>query len=211
VSARARMILAIVAAVVVIALFYFLLIRSRQAELAQIRLDIETEENTSIQLTTELNRLKDLQDRAPELQAELAEMKQFVPENHEVPNFIFLVQDAATSAGVEFLRITPELPKVPLEQAPLAEVRMQIEALGGYFSIQDFIRRLHNLDRAVRLDSVAMTGEDEIPPVAITLEITARVFFELPADVPLTEGAVENVPPAPAEPGAASPEPATSP
>jgi Tfp pilus assembly protein PilO len=205
------MILAIVAAVVVIALFYFLLIRSRQAELAQIRLDIETEENTSIQLTTELNRLKDLQDRAPELQAELAEMKQLVPENHEVPNFIFLVQDAATSAGVEFLRITPELPKVPLEQAPLAEVRMQIEALGGYFSIQDFIRRLHNLDRAVRLDSVTMTGEDEVPPVAITLEITARVFFELPADAPLTEGAEENVPPAPAEPGAASPEPATSP
>jgi Tfp pilus assembly protein PilO len=201
------MILAIVASVIVIALFFFLFIRSRQTELAQIRSDIEAEENAAIQLTTELNRLRDLQDRAPELQAELAEIKQFVPENHEIPNFIFLLQDAATAAGVDFLRISPELPKVPPEQAPLAEVLMQIEGKGGYFSLQDFIRRLHNLDRAVRIDRLTMTGEDDQIPVPISLEISARVFFELPAEAPLTGEAVENVPPAPG----ATPTPATSP
>jgi Tfp pilus assembly protein PilO len=201
------MIFAIVAAVIIIALFFFLFIRARQTELAQIRSDIEAEENTAIQLTTELNRLRDLQDRAPELQAELTEIKQFVPENHEIPNFIFLVQDAATAAGVEFLRITPELPKVPPEQAPLAEVRMQIEGTGGYFSLQDFIRRLHNLDRAVRIDSLTMAATEESIPVPIALEINVRVFFELPAAPPLTQEGAENVP----APGAATPAPGTSP
>jgi Tfp pilus assembly protein PilO len=189
VNPRARMILAIVATVVVVALFFFLFIRSRQSNLAQIRSDIEAEENTSIQLTTELNRLKDLQERAPQLQAELAEIKQFVPENHEIPNFIFLVQDSATAAGVDFLSMAPELPKVPPEQAPLAEVRITIQAKGGYFSLQDFIRRLHNLDRAVRIDSLTMAeASEEGGPVEIAMEILARVFFELPAEAPPDPG-----------------------
>ena len=192
---RARMILAIVATVVVVALFFFLFIRSRQSELSQIRSDIEAEENTSIQLTTELNRLKDLQERAPQLQAELAEIEQFVPENHEIPNFIFLVQDSATAAGVDFLAITPELPKVPPEQAPLAEVRMAIEAKGGYFSLQDFVRRLHNLGRAVRIDALEMSAESETVPVSIAMSLDARVFFELPAAAPLIDEAEENVAP----------------
>jgi Tfp pilus assembly protein PilO len=210
VNPRARMILAIIATVIIVALFFFLFIRSRQTELSQIRSDIEAEENTSIQLTTELNRLKDLQERAPQLQAELAEIKQFVPEDHEIPNFVFLLQDSATAAGVEFLSVSPELPDVPAEQAPLAEVRIQVEATGGYFSLQDFIRRLHNLGRAVRIDSLSMSAIEEEIPVPISLEINVRVFFELPAEAPLAEDAVENVPPGTAPP-AEAPAPAASP
>ena len=206
---RARMILAIVAVLIIVALFFFLFIRSRQSELTQIRADIEAEENTSIQLTTELNRLKDLQERAPQLQAELAEIKQFVPETHEIPNLVFLLQDSATAAGVEFLSIAPALPAVPPEQAPLAEVRIEVTATGGYFSLQDFIRRLHNLDRAVRIDALTMSSEEEVP-VRIELAMNLRVFFELPAEAPLAQEGVENVPPGTAPPPA-TPAPAPSP
>ncbi len=208
-TARTRLILAIVGVVVVLALFFFLFIRSRQGELNEVRALIEAEENISIQLTTELNRLEDLQRRAPELQAELADIRDLVPLEHQVPNFIFLVQDAATEAGVSFLQITPELPKTPPEQAPLAEVRMTIQAEGGFFSIQDFIRRLHDLDRALRIDLLAMAGEEDGTPVSITLDLTSRIFFELPA-VPESGEAVPNVPGAPA-PGATPAPPVESP
>src|SRR5687768_16335433 len=108
---RARMILAIVGVLAICVLFFFLFIRSRQGELAGVRATIVAEDDRAIQLNAELNRLQDLQERAPELQAELTRIRELVPIQHESPNYIFLVQDAATEAGVGFMAITPELPK----------------------------------------------------------------------------------------------------
>jgi Tfp pilus assembly protein PilO len=205
------MILAIVGAVVVCLLFFFLFIRSRQGDLSLVRTDIEAEENQALQLTTELNRLKDLQARAPELQADLAKIRELVPQEHEVPHFIFLVQDAATESGVTFLTLTPTLPQTPPEAAPLAEVSMAITARGGYFSIQDFIRRLQELDRATRIDVLTLSSGDEGGAGSISLDIQARVFFELPSAPAIGEQPEANVP-APTEPvGSASPAPATTP
>ena len=148
-NARTRMILAIVGVIVVCALFFFLFIRSRQGDLAAVRTQIEDEENRALQLTTELNRLKDLQANAPELQAELAKIRELVPDTHEVPHFIFLVQDAATESGVSFLEITPHFPNLHPKQRHLRRFRWRSRPSGGYFAIQDFLRRLQELDRAV--------------------------------------------------------------
>ena len=181
-SPRTRMILAVLGVVVALVAFFFLFIRPRQQDLSAVRENIVTEEARTTQLQAELARLQDLQANAPELEAELSKIRAFVPRDDEVPNFIFQVQDAANQAGVDFVQITPELPKPPPEGAALAEIRVQLGAGGGYFAIQDFIRRLHNLDRAVRVDGLNLTGqEDEAGTVEITLTGTARIFFEAPA------------------------------
>lgn len=182
-SPRVRMILSVVAVLVVLLAFFFLFIRPRQQELARIEESIVAEEARTQQLQTELARLQDLQANAPELQAELATIRGFIPKDDEVPNFIFLVQDAANAAGVDFVSITPELPKPPPEGAALAEIRAQIGAGGGYFAVQDFIRRLHALDRAVRIDNLTLSGAEdpETGEVEITLTAAARIFFETPA------------------------------
>lgn len=182
-SPRTRIILSVLAVVVLLVAFFFLFIRPRQQELTTVREDIEAEEARTVQLQTELARLQELQANAPELDAELARIRGFVPKDDEVPNFIFLVQDAANAAGVDFVQITPELPKPPPEGAALAEIRTTIGAGGGYFAIQDFIRRLHALDRAVRIDSISLGGNEdpETGAVTITFSSIARIFFEPPA------------------------------
>lgn len=206
-NARSRMILAIAGVVVICALFFFLFIRSRQTELGEVRASITAEEDRAIQLTTELNRLQALQERAPELQAELTRIRELVPVEHELPNYIFLVQDAATEAGVGFMSIGPELPKTPPEGAPLAEVRMAIEAEGGFFAIQDFLRRMYAVDRATRIDNLTMAA-DEVTG-EITLTMSTRIFFELPAAPETATGADPNVAPPTAPVG--SPAPTTAP
>lgn len=206
-NARLRMILAGVGVLIVCLLFFFLFIRSRQAQLGEIRANIEAEENRALQLTTELNRLKDLQRRAPELQAELTRIRELVPTQHELPNYMFLVQDAATEAGVSFMAITPELPKAPPEGAPLAEVRMAIEAHGGYFAVQDFLRRMYAVDRATRIDNLQLSADLDTGDIILTT--STRVFFELPAAPEAETGADPNV--APPTAPVASPPPATSP
>jgi Tfp pilus assembly protein PilO len=183
-SARARMILTAVASVLVLVAFFFLFIKPRQNELGKVRDEVEQEEARTVSLRSELRRLQALQENAPELEAELARFRELVPRNHEVPNFIFLVQEAADEAGVDFVNIIPELPKAPPEGAPVAEVRATIGAGGGYFSVQDFLRRLYDLDRALRVDTVTMSGrEEETGETTITLDMISRVFFEPPGGI----------------------------
>jgi Tfp pilus assembly protein PilO len=189
-SARTRMILAGVAVGVVLMAFFFLFIRPRQSELGKVRDEVEQEEARTVSLRSELRRLQALQENAPKLEAELARFRELVPANHEVANFIFLVQDAADAAGVDFVQITPELPGTPPEGAPVGEVRATIGAGGGYFSVQDFMRRLYDLDRALRIDNLNMTAEEsETGETDLTVTATSRIFFEPPGGLAGAEGA----------------------
>jgi Tfp pilus assembly protein PilO len=182
VNQRTKLILAGVACFLVALLFFLFFIRPRQGEIGRLDQAIQDEEARTQELQTELQRLQALRDAAPELQARLQELRALVPRQNEVPNFIFQVQEAADAAGVAFVQITPEPPKPPPEGAPLAEIRVQINAEGGYFSIQDFIRRLYGLDRAVRIDLFSLSGEQDTQTgeLTVTLQSTARIFFDLP-------------------------------
>lgn len=203
---RGRMVLAIIAVVIVALLVFFFAVKPKRDELAQIRADVAAEEARTVQLRTELERLQALQENAPELEAELARIRELVPVRPELPNMIFQIQEAANRAGLDFVQVTPALPKTPPEGAALAEVRMTLGAKGGYFAIQDFIRRLYDLDRAFRYDNFTLTFESDDFPGLIRLHMlgAARVFYELPEGFTGATTTTTTVP-------AATPTPATTP
>ena len=138
---RNGLILSIVLGLLVLIVFWFAFVNPKRGELAAVNLEIESANVQTQQLTVELNRLQDLQANAAELEAELATIRRFVPIRPELANFIFQVQDASNAAGLDFVQITPQLPKAPLEGAALAQVSASITAKGGYFVLQDFLRR----------------------------------------------------------------------
>ncbi len=179
-SARARMVLTLVAVLLVLLATYFFLIRSRQSDLDEVNKDIAAEEDRSTVLTTELARLRALEKQAPQLRAALQKFTKLVPEDYDIPEFIFQVQQASAEAGLDFVKITPELPKSPPETTAVAEVRMTVGAKGGYFAVQDFMRRLYELERALRIDNFTMTGEQDPNGGATTIDLqaTARIFFQ---------------------------------
>jgi Tfp pilus assembly protein PilO len=174
------MIIAVAGGVVVCLLFYVLAIRPRQSELSDVRAQIDTENARTQELRSTLAQLEALQRQAPRLQADLAEIRELVPEDDQLANFIFQLQESANAAGVDFVEVTPELPKTPPENAPLAQIRVTLGAQGGYFSVQDFIRRLYDLDRALRLDGMTL-AQISTNEADVTFTATARVFYELPA------------------------------
>jgi Tfp pilus assembly protein PilO len=202
-SARARLILAIVAALLVSVAFYFLFVRSRQGQLSEVQGEIEAEEAKTVELEATLSRLQGLQANAAKFEARLAEIRQLIPPDDEVANFMFQVQDEANRAGVTFVQITPEVPKPPPEGAQVAEIRAVIGAEGDYFALQDFLRRLYDLDRALRIDNLVITSEEdqETQQLNVTLTATARIFFELPAGKAATAPPAGTTPvPAPTQP-----------
>ena len=181
-SQRSRLILVGVLGLLLCVAVYFLLVRSKQGELSDLNQQVSDEQNRTLQLQAELQRLQALREDAPRLEAELERFRDLVPEDHETSDLIFQMQAAADAAGVDFVEITPELPKSPPEGAPLAEVRMTIGGRGGYFALQDFLRRLYDLDRALRVDNLTLaTEQDPSGEFVVVLTATARVFFDLPA------------------------------
>ena len=210
-SQRAKMIVLGLGLAVALLLTYFFVVKPAQNELGRVRDQVSAEESRTQSLTVELNRLKGLQERAPTLQADLDEIKEMVPRENQVPNFIFQVQEAAEQSGLDFVQVTPELPKPPLEGAQLAEIRATISAKGGYFTVQDFIRRLYDLDRALRVDNFSLSGEEdaETEETVVSLQMATRIFFELPGGA-TGPGATAPVPQSPTTETSTTPAPAPS-
>ena len=207
-SQRSRLILVIVAGFLLCVAVYFLLVRSRQGDLDTLNENIAAEQSRTAQLQVELERLRDLQARAPELQAELDKFRSLVPQDHETSDLVLQIDQAAKESGVTFAQITPELPKAPPEGAALAEVRMTIGGSGGYFALQDFLRRLYDLDRALRIDNITMSSSQEATgTLSIDLQVIARVFFEVPG----ATGPATTAPPNTTAPPAETPAPTSSP
>jgi Tfp pilus assembly protein PilO len=197
-SGRARIILTAVLVLLACVVLYLFFVRPQRQELAQIRVEIEDANNLTNQLTVELQRLQDLQANQPELEAELAKFRQFVPLRAELANFIFQVQAAANAAGLDFVNISPELPAAPPEGAALAQVRSQIGAAGGYFALQDFVRRIYNMDRAMRVDNFALSvGSTEPFGTRLRMDMSVRMFYELPEPAAVTTTTTPGATPAP--------------
>lgn len=190
---RARIVLWGLLTLTICLLFYFFAVKPQRAELTRVQGEIEAEQTRTAQLQAELQRLQDLQANAPKLRAELEVIRGFVPTKPELANFIFQVQEAANRAGLDFVQITPELPRTPPEGAALAQVRATIGATGGYFSLQDFLRRLYALDRALRSDTVSLSVSSLEPfGTRLTMNMATRIFYELPAGS--VSGGVVSVP-----------------
>ena len=198
-TGRRKLLLVIAAVLAVLVVVFLLVVKPRQGELNTVRASVQAEQDRTQQLQAELSRLQELQKRAPELEAEHSRLRRLVPEQNDVANFIFDVQEAANEAGVAFVTITPQLPESPPEGADVAQIRTMIGARGDYFAIQDFVRRLYSLSRAVRIDNLALTGPEGAGATTgttttgattattsasqdqISMEAIARIFFQLPA------------------------------
>jgi Tfp pilus assembly protein PilO len=220
-STRMKLILAGVVALLVCLIFYFFFVRPRAADLERTNSEIEAAEAQTSSLQAQLSALRALEEEEPRLRAELGEFEELVPKGVDTANFIFQMQDTATAAGVPFIRIDPEDPIVSPEDASLSTVRVSIGAQGGFFALQDFIRRVTELDRAVSLDSIDMVsveGEEAEERGRIELNMVVRIFFEtpevqapvtVPGEAPVTtETPAAGTTPVPTD-GAATPAPGT--
>ncbi|MGI8519326.1 MAG: type 4a pilus biogenesis protein PilO, partial [Actinomycetota bacterium] len=153
-TGRTKIILSVLGVVAVGVATFFFAVKPRQDELGKVRDNVAKEQDRTQSLEAELAHRQQLQENAPQLEAQIAKYRELVPEDDQVANFIFQVQETANESGVGFVEITPELPTPPAEGAEVAEVKSIIGARGGYFAVQDFFRRLYGLDRAVRIDQV---------------------------------------------------------
>ena len=96
---------------------------------------------------------KQLQIDNQQLELQLANLRQIVPDEKEVDNFIRLVVGTSTASGVQVRRFTAK-PVVP--QDYYVEVPFEMEMDGPYYEVLDFYDKLSKMARIVNISDLKM-------------------------------------------------------
>jgi type IV pilus assembly protein PilO len=172
---RRAVLIAFGAAALLLVLWFLLLWGPQGGRLraAEDRQTAAEAQNSALELR--LSRLQASQERAPELMADLEELRRAVPDDPELAQFILDANEAASDSGVDFLSISPGVPE---QSDPLLPpvIRLAINVTGGYFEVLDYLDRLTNLPRVVVIDDLSLTPTGGDAGGELNVALTARMF-----------------------------------
>jgi Tfp pilus assembly protein PilO len=179
---RQVLLLSIVAAGLVVALFFLLLYQPQRAALADVETEIQAQQDQQLRLQTDLSRLRQAREQAPEVEAELAAAEAIVPRDPALPAALRQLQTAGDEAGVILQTVSTSRPAaVEGSASGLSTITVSTQILGSYFQVVDFLRRTEDpsiTPRGFRWGNVSLTKE-EYPRLTVTL--SGEMFVRLPA------------------------------
>jgi Tfp pilus assembly protein PilO len=192
---RAPVFAAIGVAVVAIAAT-MLLVFPKYREVGKAKDELQQAQDQQVVLETELARLQEAKKNAPQLMRQLANVRRQIPPAADLPGLINHLQDAADISQVDFFAVSPQ---VPVVTGQAAEIPAQVQVIGGFHAVDQFLWKLETLPRAAKVLAIQVAeGPDRLPQIQLTLDVE---FYT--TDTTAGPGA--------AVPGKAAPAPAASP
>lgn len=174
---RLAWILLALVGVLVVVLWWFLLwsptseeIELTEAETEQVLVQAQQQRQRAAQL-------RQVRERAPEAEAQLALARTLIPQDVGIPALLRLLQTAADDAGVRLNSISPSAPSpTEIGEATVEVVGVSMAIEGTYFQIIDFARRIEDpaiTGRALLWNSANLSPSD-YPTLSVTL--SGQVF-----------------------------------
>ena len=158
--------------VVVILLAVMLLILPKMAEVGKAKDQLTRAQNEEQNLQIQLQQLKETQQKAPEIEAELKQLDTAIPSTEDLPGLIRYVADAADSSAVTAMTLSPGSPSADAS-GKFSVVPVAITVDGSFFSLDEFLLRLESLPREMKVMSVQVsTGES----AELALNMNAEVY-----------------------------------
>ncbi|MFQ5574211.1 MAG: type 4a pilus biogenesis protein PilO [Terriglobia bacterium] len=138
----------------------------RVAEENQLKADQETAE-----------RLEDVKVELEKVQNKLKEFSAKIPMTEDFPLLLREVQRLANESGVTFMAMKTS----PLEgQEKYAVLPLEITIDGYYKNVVDFLWRLNNLTREIKVTSLEVTeGEESLPNIEVMIVGSSFVLKDL--------------------------------
>lgn len=203
--------LAVVAAVVILAGGWFLLVSPKRSDAAALRSQTADRQRANEVLSGQIAALKAQAKGLPAQQAKLAAVAAKIPNNSAMPSLIRSLNAAASDVGVELVSMAPAAPATVAPAGPAAgtaatagrttavsasgasavgtlqQIGVNLNVVGGYFQVAEFLDRLESLSRAFRVTGFTLTpGLNPVKPSAsqpstdsgkvLTAAITGQVF-----------------------------------
>lgn len=156
------------AAVVLLAAGWFLLVSPQRAKAADYETQTESVRSTTSSLQTQLAMLRAQAKTLPAQRAKLQAIAAKVPNNPAEPALVRALTKAADAAGVDLTSIAPSTPGL-LSTGPaaagapvastlqVAAIALKITATGTYYELEQFQASLENLSRALKTSAISIT------------------------------------------------------
>ena len=152
---RNVLILGILAIVILVIGYYFLLLSPLLQRLNE-QADARDQKQAQLeQLQQDVNELEDIRRRSPEIERQLLELSKRVPTQPQIPTFVVQVQEIADASGVTQLSVEPGDPAPPAGGGDYQVVPVTMQFNGTYDEMQDFLLRTRNLARLVTVTDVS--------------------------------------------------------
>ena len=193
---RSQILLASLAAILLIAVFYVLLFQPARDEVALLELQIADELQAQAGLSQEIARLRTVREQAPEVEAELATAEAIIPRDASLPAALRQLQLAADESGVVLQAVSTTRPAV-VTDAPegLSRIAAEVQLVGGYFQVVDFLRRVEDpaiSARGLAWDNATLARGEEYPELNVALSGSLYALIAVPpppeVETPPVEG-----------------------
>lgn len=194
---RQSALLAMLAAILVVALWWMFLYSPGQDELASIEEEITATEDEAIALRAQVARLEAVRAVAPDIEADLAVLNSIVPTDPALAGALHQFQAAADDAGLTYDQVGTTRPVEVDEASGLHTIGVSLNASGSYFQVVDFLRRVEDpavVSRGVDVQNVAISP-GEYPVLNVTIGATMYALLD-----PVPDPGAEPAPEEPAEP-----------
>jgi Tfp pilus assembly protein PilO len=171
----------VLAAVLIVAAWWMLLFSPARSDAHKVDSEVKAAKAKSLSLETEEKQLEDLEQRAPQIQADRDRLRSAVPDQPELATFIEQANQLGTDTGVTWVSVSPSEPGAG---TAAGEINVGLEVKGGYYQVLDYLNRLESIPRLVVVDQVSLTASDASGaggaavggPPQLTASLTARMF-----------------------------------
>lgn len=178
---RAVPLLGILAAVLLVMVWYLLAWSPRTDELAATEQAIVDRQTQQVVTANRITTLQQVRHDAASLSADLAASDALIPDAPNLAGALRQLQQAAQDSGALLVSVAPSRPQLVDGTEGLYAFTLNAELRGGYFQIVDVLRRLEEpaiSPRGVVWDRTSMTVDEHPELVAV---LTGRMFATLPA------------------------------
>jgi Tfp pilus assembly protein PilO len=154
---RRTVILGALIGVGIVALWWVLVFSPKGNDLNDAKDALNDAQRRGQTLTAQRNQLRDLEQRSPQIEAQLAKYSAAIPEQPNQSDFISGLNDIADSSGITWQSVTMQEPAQTNPGQP-PTIQVQISLDGGFFQTLDYLNRLEDLDRLVVVDAITING-----------------------------------------------------
>jgi Tfp pilus assembly protein PilO len=147
----------------------FLVVLPKSHQVSDARDQLSDLRNQQELLESQKNALEDTRDRAPEARRTIKEVQEQIPPVADLPGLILLLQNAATSAGLDVVSLSPGTPTLA-PSGDISVISVGLSTTGTYFAVTDFMHRIETLPRAAKV-----TGLSLAPAAAATVGSTPQL------------------------------------
>jgi len=155
-------------------LMVLLLVLPKMGQVSQAQDQLDQAQSDQQTLESRKSALEDAKTAAPQARKTIAEVHNRIPPTADEPGLILLLQNAAISAGIDLVSLSPGTPALDTTSG-LSKIAVSVSATGSYFDVTDFMYQIETLPRAAIVTNLSLAPGQTSQTGAPLLTLTASI------------------------------------